>query len=311
MAHERGDARRHVVRRRRDRRALRDGRKPPADAAGLARQAARRRHGARRPGRDRHPRRRRDRGRDVVALRRPGRARTRSTRRSPSTSATTSATRRWPTRSTCRPTPTPRATARKRPQDQDPDVLLHVVGETDNGIVVRGAKFETAAAYANQAFVKPTIGDWGRRRALATTRSASSRRWALPASSTSAARRSAARQPSARLPAVEPLRRDRHDDRVRRRRDPLGERPLLPPHQGRGVHPRHAAPLQHVPLRPASPALRRPAVGVAYTNAVQTGVKMHQGVREKLAELVVLPRGDQRAPDRRHRAGRDRARAAC
>ena len=40
-------------------------------------------------------------------------------------------------------------------------MLLRVVGETDNGIVVRGAKFETAAAYANQAFVKPTIGDWG------------------------------------------------------------------------------------------------------------------------------------------------------
>ena len=39
-------------------------------------------------------------------------------------------------------------------------MLLHVVGETDNGIVVRGAKFETAAAYANQAFVKPTIGEW-------------------------------------------------------------------------------------------------------------------------------------------------------
>lgn len=47
------------------------------------------------------------------------------------------------------------------PQDQDPDVLLRVVRETDNGIVVRGAKFETAAAYANQAFVKPTIADWG------------------------------------------------------------------------------------------------------------------------------------------------------
>ena len=55
----------------------------------------------------------------------------------------------------------PKGDRSKRPQDQDPDVLLHVVGETDNGIVVRGAKFETAAAYANQAFVKPTIGDWG------------------------------------------------------------------------------------------------------------------------------------------------------
>ncbi len=56
----------------------------------------------------------------------------------------------------------PKGDRSKRPQDQDPDVLLHVVGETDNGIVVRGAKFETAAAYANQAFVKPTIGDWGK-----------------------------------------------------------------------------------------------------------------------------------------------------
>ena len=55
----------------------------------------------------------------------------------------------------------PKGDRSKRPQDQDPDVLLRVVGENDNGIIVRGAKFETAAAYANQAFVKPTIGDWG------------------------------------------------------------------------------------------------------------------------------------------------------
>jgi 4-hydroxyphenylacetate 3-monooxygenase len=55
----------------------------------------------------------------------------------------------------------PKGDRARRPQDQDPDVLLHVVRETDRGIVVRGAKFETAAAYANQAFVKPTIGDWG------------------------------------------------------------------------------------------------------------------------------------------------------
>jgi len=40
-------------------------------------------------------------------------------------------------------------------------MLLHVVGETDAGIVVRGAKYETAAAYANQAFTKPTIANWG------------------------------------------------------------------------------------------------------------------------------------------------------
>src|SRR5579883_1419204 len=55
----------------------------------------------------------------------------------------------------------PKGDRSKRPQDQDPDMLLHVVKETDQGIVVRGAKYETAAAYANQAFVKPTIANWG------------------------------------------------------------------------------------------------------------------------------------------------------
>ena len=40
-------------------------------------------------------------------------------------------------------------------------MLLHLVKETDAGIIVRGAKYETAAAYANQAFVKPTIANWG------------------------------------------------------------------------------------------------------------------------------------------------------
>jgi len=54
----------------------------------------------------------------------------------------------------------PKGDRSKRPQEQDPDMLLHVVRETDEGIVVRGAKYETAAAYANQAFVKPTIANW-------------------------------------------------------------------------------------------------------------------------------------------------------
>lgn len=55
----------------------------------------------------------------------------------------------------------PKGDRSKSPQDQDPDMLLHVVKETDEGIVVRGAKYETAAAYANQAFTKPTIANWG------------------------------------------------------------------------------------------------------------------------------------------------------
>lgn len=56
----------------------------------------------------------------------------------------------------------PKGDRSRAPQDQDPDMLLHVVRETDNGIVVRGAKYETAAAYANQAFTKPTIANWGK-----------------------------------------------------------------------------------------------------------------------------------------------------
>jgi 4-hydroxyphenylacetate 3-monooxygenase len=55
----------------------------------------------------------------------------------------------------------PKGDRSKRPQDQDPDMLLHVIKESDAGIVVRGAKYETAAAYANQAFTKPTIANWG------------------------------------------------------------------------------------------------------------------------------------------------------
>jgi len=55
----------------------------------------------------------------------------------------------------------PKGDRSKRPQEQDPDFLVHVVKETDAGIIIRGAKYETAAAYANQAFLKPTIANWG------------------------------------------------------------------------------------------------------------------------------------------------------
>jgi len=54
----------------------------------------------------------------------------------------------------------PKGDRSKRPQDQDPDMMVHVVKETDAGIVVRGAKYETAASYADQAFLKPTIASW-------------------------------------------------------------------------------------------------------------------------------------------------------
>src|SRR5215204_6924307 len=54
----------------------------------------------------------------------------------------------------------PKGDRSKRPQDQDPDMMVHVVKETDAGIIIRGAKYETAASYADQAFLKPTVGAW-------------------------------------------------------------------------------------------------------------------------------------------------------
>ena len=54
----------------------------------------------------------------------------------------------------------PKGDRSKAPQDQDPDMMVHVVKETDAGIVVRGAKYETASGYADQAFLKPTVGAW-------------------------------------------------------------------------------------------------------------------------------------------------------
>jgi 4-hydroxyphenylacetate 3-monooxygenase len=54
----------------------------------------------------------------------------------------------------------PKGDRSRPPQEQDPDMMVHVVKETDAGIIIRGAKYETAAAYADQAFLKPTVGAW-------------------------------------------------------------------------------------------------------------------------------------------------------
>lgn len=54
----------------------------------------------------------------------------------------------------------PKGDRGRPPQDQDPDMMVRVTRETDAGIVIRGAKYETASAYADQAFLKPTVGAW-------------------------------------------------------------------------------------------------------------------------------------------------------
>ena len=175
---------------------------------------------------------------------------TRSTRSSRPTSSTTSSACSQADPFHVSANTDPKGDRSKRPQDQDPDMLLHLVRETDNGIVVRGAKYETAAAYANQAFVKPTIANWGDSElsdyALGFICDMGS-----PGHQAHLPHRLRRPRTGRGLPARKPLRRGRHPGRLRRRRDPLGERAVLPAHPRGRLHPRHAAPLQRLRVRAA------------------------------------------------------------
>jgi len=184
----------------------------------------------------------------------------------------------------------PKGDRSKRPQDQDPDVLLHAVRETDNGIIVRGAKFETAAAYANQAFVKPTIGDWG---------DAQLSDYALGFVADMAA------------PGIKHICRSSFGGRGSDADYPLSNRfdeidtmiifddveipwedVFFYQHTAAAAYIR--ATLHRYSMFPFVQRHLRFAdllVGIAYTNAAQTGVKMHQGVRERLAELACYREG--------------------
>jgi len=184
----------------------------------------------------------------------------------------------------------PKGLRTTRPQDQDPDVLLHVAGETDNGIIVRGAKFETAAAYANQAFVKPTIGDWGQQEL-------SDYAVGFIADMGAPGIRHICRSSFAQRGAAEdyPLsgRFDEIDTMIvfddveipwenvlfyRHTRAAAFIRATLHRYSMFAFVQRH---LRFADL----------LVGVAALNANQTGVKAHQGVREKLAELACYREG--------------------
>jgi 4-hydroxyphenylacetate 3-monooxygenase len=173
----------------------------------------------------------------------------------------------------------------KRPQEQDPDVLLHVVRETDNGIVVRGAKFETAAAYANQAFVKPTIADWGQD-VLSDYAVGFIADMGAPGMKFICRSGFAAHQPLEDYPLS-----NRHDEIdtmivfddveipwenvffYRHTRAAQFIRATLHRYSMFAYVQRHER-------------LADLLVGTAYANAQQTGIKMHQGVREKLAQLA-------------------------
>ena len=184
----------------------------------------------------------------------------------------------------------PKGDRSKRPQEQDADVLLHVVGETDSGIIVRGAKFETAAAYANQAFVKPTIGDWGAEElsdyavGFVTSMGAPGIKHICRSSF-------AGRQPIEDYPVSGGF--DEIDAMI------VFDDVEIPWENVFFYRHTRAAAFIRATLHRYSmfPFVQRHLrfaellVGTAYTNATQTGIKMHQGVREKLAELCCYREG--------------------
>jgi 4-hydroxyphenylacetate 3-monooxygenase len=184
----------------------------------------------------------------------------------------------------------PKGDRGRHPREQDPDVLLHVVRETDNGIVVRGAKFETAAAYANQAFVKPTIGDWG-------NDTLSEYAVGFIADMGAPGIRHICRSGFAGRLAAEDYPLSNRFDEV----DTMivfddVEIPWENVFFNR--HTRAAAFIRATLHRYSMYAfvqrhlhLADLLLGLAYTNAQQTGVKMHQGVREKIAQLACYREG--------------------
>ena len=184
----------------------------------------------------------------------------------------------------------PKGDRARRPQDQDPDVLLHVVRETNGGIIVRGAKFETAAAYANQAFVKPTIGDWGDAE-LSDYAVGFIADMAAPGIQHICRSSFAGRQPADDYPLSNRF--DEIDTMI------VFDDVEIPWENVFFYRHTRAAAFIRATLHRYSmfPFVQRHLrfadllVGVVYTNASQTGIKMHQGVREKLAELACYREG--------------------
>jgi 4-hydroxyphenylacetate 3-monooxygenase len=184
----------------------------------------------------------------------------------------------------------PKGDRARRPQDQDPDVLLHVVRETDNGIVVRGAKFETAAAYANQAFVKPTIGDWGQAE-LSDYAVGFIVQMGAPGIKHICRSGFAGTKPAEDYPLTNRF--DEVDTLI------VFDDVEIPWEDVFFYRHTRAAAFMRATLHRYSQfafvqRFLRYAdllVGAAYASVTQTGVKMHQGVREKLAELVVYREG--------------------
>ena len=184
----------------------------------------------------------------------------------------------------------PKGDRSKRPQDQDPDMLLHVVRETDEGIVVRGAKYETAAAYSNQAFVKPTIANWGDAKlseyAVAFISDFSSPNLKFICRSGFAGRLPMDDYPlSNRHDEIETL--VIYDDVLVPWENVLFNRHTAAAAFIRGTLHRYAA----FPFVQRIERLADMMIGVALLNARQTGLDKQQAVQEKLTQLACYREG--------------------
>jgi 4-hydroxyphenylacetate 3-monooxygenase len=184
----------------------------------------------------------------------------------------------------------PKGDRARRPQEQDPDVLLHVVRETDDGIVVRGAKFETAAAYANQAFVKPTIGDWGDDE-LSDYAVGFIVRMGAPGIKHICRSGFAGAKPAEDYPLTNRF--DEIDTLIVFDDVHIPWEDVLFYRHTRAAAFIRATLHRYSQFAFVQRFLRYAdlLVGTAYASVTQTGVKMHQGVREKLAQLVCYREG--------------------
>jgi len=184
----------------------------------------------------------------------------------------------------------PKGDRSRPPQQQDPDMMVHVVRESDAGIIIRGAKYETASAYADQAFLKPTLGAWTSE-ALSDYAVGCIVKMGAPGvkhlcRSGFAGRGSAADYPLAnRFDEVDAL---------------LVFDDVLIPWEDVFFY-RHTRAAQHIRATlhrySAFPFVLRllyvadMMVGTALWNAKQTGLDKLQGVREKIADLVCYREG--------------------
>jgi len=208
---------------------------------------------------------------------------TKSTRNSPRTSAITVAKvlRRRPV-SMSRPTPTPRAIAPSRRRSRIRTCCCMSPRKPTPASWCAAPSSRPRRPYANQAFTKPTIANWGNDALSDYAVGLHLRFQTRPTSSSSAAPAFAGRAPKEDYPLANRF--DEVDalvifDNVL---IPWEKRPVLPAHQGRLVHPLDPASLFGVRLHPgACSRLADMMIGVALFNVRQTGLDKQQAVQEE------------------------------